>query len=473
MAKEFLTVSRRDPGYRPKEERVKDYKPVERDFTKEEASEQALRCIDCGIPFCHGAGCPLGNAIPEFNSFVRANNWKAALDVLLDTSPFPEFMSRICPALCEGSCVNGLNSNPVSVRHIERAIIETGFASGWVKPFIPQERNGKSVAVIGAGPSGLATAESLNRLGFKVTVYNAAKYPGGLMRYGIPDFKLDKQFVERRIKLMEEEGIEFVNNVEVGVDVSADYILRNVDAMVLTCGCRKPRDLAVPGRENQGIYFALDFLTQQNRLNGGESFTPDPDMNAKGKRVVVVGGGDTGSDCIGTSIRQGAESVVQIEIMPRPSDTRAPNNPWPEWPRVFKETSSHKEGCERRWNINTLEAVGENGHVKQLRCTEVDWQKDANGRMIPVAKEGGEFVLEADLVLLAMGFVGHAAPKIVENLGLATDERGRIVADALGRTSRENVFIAGDMLSGPSLVVRAAASGMQTAKNVGKALLGK
>lgn len=470
MANEFLTIKRLEPGYRPKNERILDYAPVELDYTKEQSIEQAKRCMDCGIPFCHGAGCPFGNVVPEFNAFVRQNDWKAALNVLLDTSPFPEFTSRICPALCEGSCVNGLDGNAVGIRHIERAIIETGFANGWVEPFMPKERNGKKIAIIGGGPSGLAAAEVLNRAGFWVTIFDAAVHPGGLMRYGIPDFKLAKKYVERRIDLMKREGISFESGVEVGTDISANFLLRNHAAMLLTCGARNPRNLVVPGRENKGIYFALDYLTRQNRINGGEDFTPDPDMSAKGKRVVVVGGGDTGSDCIGTAIRQGAVSVTQIEIMPKPPLTRAPNNPWPEWPRLFKETSSHKEGCERRWNINTLEALGENGVLKGLRCTEVEWQKNEKGGMTAVPKENGEFILEAELVLLAMGFTGHAAPKIVEELGLKTDERGRIVANANNETSRKNVFIAGDMLTGPSLVVRSAANGMQAARNMAKIL---
>lgn len=466
----FLSVPRFDPGYRKKEVRVRDYLPVELDLTEEEAKIQASRCMDCGIPFCHGAGCPLGNNIPEFNRFVREGNWKAALGVLLETSPFPELTSRICPALCEGSCVNGISGRSVSIRHIERAIIEMGFENGLVKPFIPKARNGKKVAIVGAGPSGLSAAEILNRAGFSVTIYDEGKKPGGLLRYGIPDFKLAKKFVERRIDLMKEEGIMFETGVKVGVDLSPEYILRKNDALLLACGARRPRDLAVPGRELKGIHFALDFLSNQNKQNGGEEFSNEETLNASGKDVVVIGGGDTGSDCIGTAIRQGAKSVVQIEIMPRLPDERAENNPWPEWPRIFKETSSHKEGCERRWNINTLEALGEQGHVRSLRCTEVEWKINERGQRAPISKEGGEFILKADLVLLSMGFVGHAAENIVEALGLETDARGNILADAHLRTSRENVYIAGDMSTGPSLVVRAAACGMRAAQSIAAAL---
>ena len=459
----FLTIPRVDAGYRPKEERVRDFNPAAREQSEENLRKQALRCMNCGIPFCHGMGCPLGNVIPEFNRAATRGEWKKALDILLETSPFPEFTSVICPALCEGSCVNGLDGDSVTIREIEHFIIENGYANGWVRPVVPMHRLNRSVAVIGAGPAGLSAAEELNRKGINVTVYERAQRPGGLMRFGIPDFKLDKKLIDRRIALMKEEGIAFENGIEVGEDVSPEYIFRKHDALVLTCGSRAPRDLKVKGRELSGIHFAVDFLTQQNRLNAGDTFSPDPTMNAKNKRVVVVGGGDTGSDCIGTAIRQGAVSVTQIEIMPKSPMTRAKNNPWPEWPRLFKETSSHKEGCERRWCINTEEAICEDGHVKALRCVQVEWKRDANGRMSFAPVAGSEFVLEADLVLLAMGFTGHAIPKIVSALSLQTNDRGAIVRDANGKTSADNVYIAGDVATGPSLVVRAIADGRRVA----------
>lgn len=464
--KAFMKISREEPGYRPKEERIHDYAPVEKDLSVEKIRQQASRCMDCGIPFCHGSGCPLGNNIPEFNRAVLLGNWKKALDVLLDTSPFPEFTSRICPALCEGSCVNGLNGNAVTVRQIERSIIEMGFQNGWVLPIIPKQKRKETISIVGSGPSGMAAAETLVREGFHVVVYEAARQIGGLMRYGIPDFKLDKKIIERRRNLMEQEGIEFKTGVVIGKDISPEYIIRNSDAMILACGARKPRNLQVPGRELKGIHFALDFLTQQNCINGKEVSSIDSDLIATNKRVVVIGGGDTGSDCIGTAIRQGALSVTQIEIMPKPPVLRSAKNPWPQWPILFKETSSHKEGCERRWSVNTLEAIGCDGVIKALRCTEVDWVPNATGQLTPVAKEGSEFILEADLVLLAMGFTGHNAENIVSSLGLQTDERGRIITDAFGESSMKGVYITGDMAKGPSLVVRAKSEGLKTAKNI-------
>jgi len=469
--KAFMTIPRVDPGYRSKEERVHDYKPVAKELAPEALRKQALRCMDCGVPFCHGMGCPLQNVIPEFNHAASIGEWKKALEILLSTSPFPEFTSVICPALCEGSCVNGLNGDSVSIREIEHRIIETGFENGWVRPNVPAQHLEKAVAVIGSGPSGLAAAEMLNRQGIHVTVYEKAQYLGGLLRYGIPDFKLDKKIVERRIALMREEGIQFETEVEVGKDISPEYVLRKNDAIILACGARKPRDLNVPGRDFSGIYFALDFLTQQNRLNGAEVFSPDPLLNANNKRVVVIGGGDTGSDCIGTAIRQGAISVTQIEIMPKPPMARAQTNPWPEWPVLFKETSSHKEGCERRWCVNTLEVIGSNGKVKALRCVEVEWVRGADGRMSPVAKAGSEFILEADLVLLAMGFTGHAIPLVVEALNLSVDGRGTIIRDSSGKTSAQDVYIVGDVASGPSLVVRAIADGIRVANQCVQSLI--
>lgn len=466
LNKSFLTVARRDPGVRPLKERVHDYEPVEMELPQDIVREQASRCMNCGVPFCHSFGCPLENVVPETNHAVARGEWKKALDILLETSPFPEFTGIVCPALCEGSCVNGLDGYSVTNREIEHTIIENGFANGWVLPNIPKRRIGKRVAVIGSGPAGLACAEYLNRAGVDVTVYEKAEYPGGIMRYGIPDFRLSKKIIERRIALMQQEGIHFETGINIGTDASPEYIFRKNDAMVLTCGARTPRDLKIPGRELSGIHFALDYLTQQNRLNGGEIFSPDETMNAKDKRVVVIGGGDTGANCIGTAVRQGAVSITQIEIMPCQPVARAANNPWPEWPRIFKESASHKEGCVRKWNINTLEAIGENGTVKALKCVEVEWKRGADGRMVPVPKQNGEFILEADLVLLAMGFTGHAIPEIVDAFNLKLTERGGIYHDANGKTSTDGVYIAGDAASGPSLVVRAIADGKRVALKI-------
>lgn len=464
--KPFLTILRQNAAERPVQERIRDYKPTSIEMTREQIKEQALRCMNCGVPFCHAYGCPLTNVIPEINHAVSLGEWRKALDLLLDTSPFPEFTGIVCPALCEGSCVNGQDGDAVTNREIEHRVIETAYENGWVHANVPSVRTNKRVAVIGSGPSGLSCAEYLNRAGVNVTVYEKAEHVGGFMRYGIPDFRLPKSVVERRIDLMRQEGIRFETNVNIGTDISPEFLLRNHDAIVLCCGSRTPRDLKVPGRELSGIHFAVDYLTQQNRINGGETFEFDETKNAKDKHVVVIGGGDTGANCIGTAIRQGALDVMQIEIMPNAPMTRAANNPWPEWPRIFKESASHREGCERKWNINTLEAIGENGKVKALRCTEIEWKRGEDGRMFNVPKPNGEFVLQADLVLLAMGFTGHAIPEIVKAFNLRTDERGRIFRDANGMTSAKGVFIAGDAATGQSLVVRAIADGKRVANGV-------
>lgn len=464
--KPFLTIPRQNAAERPVQERIRDYKPTSIEMTREQIKEQALRCMNCGVPFCHAYGCPLTNVIPEINHAVSLGEWRKALDLLLDTSPFPEFTGIVCPALCEGSCVNGQDGDAVTNREIEHRVIETAYENGWVHANVPSVRTNKRVAVIGSGPSGLSCAEYLNRAGVNVTVYEKAEHVGGFMRYGIPDFRLPKSVVERRIDLMRQEGIRFETNVNIGTDISPEFLLRNHDAIVLCCGSRTPRDLKVPGRELSGIHFAVDYLTQQNRINGGETFEFDETKNAKDKHVVVIGGGDTGANCIGTAIRQGALDVMQIEIMPNAPMTRAANNPWPEWPRIFKESASHREGCERKWNINTLEAIGENGKVKALRCTEIEWKRGEDGRMFNVPKPNGEFVLQADLVLLAMGFTGHAIPEIVKAFNLRTDERGRIFRDANGMTSAKGVFIAGDAATGQSLVVRAIADGKRVANGV-------
>ena len=469
--KPFLTIPRRDAEERPVQERIHDYKKTAKEMTKEQITEQATRCMNCGVPFCHAFGCPLLNVVPEINNAASRGEWRKALDLLLDTSPFPEFTGIVCPALCEGSCVNGQDGDAVAIREIEHRVIETGYENGWVHANLPLVRTDKHVAVIGSGPSGLSCAEYLNRAGINVTVYESAEHVGGFMRYGIPAFRLPKSVIERRVSLMQQEGIRFETNVCIGKDISPEYLLRNHDAIVLCCGSRAPRDLKVPGREFSGIHFAVDYLTQQNRINGGEVFDFDETKSAKGKHVVVVGGGDTGANCIGTAIRQGALDVTQIEIMPNAPIKRAPNNPWPEWPRIFKETPAHQEGCKRQWNINTLEAIGENGKVKALRCTEIEWKRGEDGRMFNVPKPDGAFVLPADLVLLAMGFVGHAIPDIVKAFNLRCDERGRIFRDADGMTSAKGVYIAGDCATGQSLVVRAITDGKRVASGIVKSLL--
>ncbi len=467
----FLEVERKVAGYRPQPERVKDYRAVELRLSKEELHEQSSRCMDCGIPFCQSAksdlGCSVANTIPEFNDQVYHGKWREALKLLLQGSCFPEFTGRICPALCEASCVCGLNGDPVTIRQIELEIIEAGFQKGYMQPRIPAHRLEKRVAVIGSGPAGLAAAHSLNQAGYAVKVYESADAPGGLLRYGIPDFKLEKWVVERRIELMKSEGIEFETGVEVGVDIATSYLKKRFDAIVLATGARAPRDLPVDGRELDGIEFALDFLIQQNMRHGGEDVSMQKQITAAGKNVVVIGGGDTGSDCVGTSIRQGAKSVKQFEIMPKPPASRSETTPWPLWPYQLRESSSHQEGCERRWCITTTAFIGESGKVKQLKCAEVEWVSDKPGtRPVPKEIEGSGFTVDADLVLLAMGFVGHGNQRLIDDLGVELNPRGFVQRKQGNATSVDGVFTAGDIANGPSLVVRAMQDGKDAAAQV-------
>lgn len=452
--------------YRPVEQRRRDFKEVERPLTCAEIAEQSARCMGCGIPFCHGTGCPLGNVIPEINSAVAAGDMRRAWEILNTTSNFPEFTSRVCPALCEGSCTDGINDEPVMIRQLEKVTVETAFRNGWVKPFVPEHRNGKQVTVIGSGPSGLAAADELNRLGYTVTVYEANAAPGGLLRYGIPDFKLDKAVIDRRIKIMEASGIRFVCNTRVGSDVSGAYLARRSDAVVLAIGTPQARDLRMPGRELAGIHFALEFLQGQNRVIGGEIATVP--VSAAGKRVVVIGGGDTGSDCVGTSLRQGAASVLQIEIMPEPPAERSPSTPWPQWPYLLRTSSSHKEGGERQWGVQTTAFTGEHGHVAALETVAVKWEFSPAGRPLKFAAvPGSERKIGADLVLLAMGFTGVRPDGVAAELGLAVDPRGRVLEDPARK-----VFCCGDTASGASLVVRALADGKRTAHRLDAAFRG-
>jgi glutamate synthase (NADPH/NADH) small chain len=461
----FIDFKRKDAGYRPVEERVRDFHAAELRPADELLHEQSARCMDCGTPFCH-VGCPLGNVIPEFNDHAYNNRWKEALEVLLETNSFPEFTGKICPAPCEASCCVGINGDAVTIRQLESAIIEKGFERGLMEPKPPLVRMAESVAVVGSGPAGLAAAAVLNKAGYRVVVYEDAAAPGGILRYGIPDFKLEKWIVDRRVKLMRDEGIVFELGVEIGKDLSHRYLKDRFDAVVLTGGAREPRDLPVPGRALGGIHFAMRFLVQQNRRGGGEPVRPGTEILAAGKHVVVIGGGDTGADCVGTSIRQGAQSVRQYELLPRPPAQRSPRTPWPQWPDMLRESSSHKEGCERRWCVTTNEFVGEGGHVKKLRCAEVEWTPGPEGRPAPKEKPGSEFFVEADLVLLAMGFVGPGKNLLVEKLGIALDKRGFIQRDAGGMTSDPGTFVAGDMTQGASLVVRAIDDGQKTARRV-------
>ena len=439
--------------YRPEAERRLDWKEVERTLPGMELKEQTSRCQNCGQPFCHAYGCPLGNLVPDQNRAVAQGDMRRAYELLTVNSDFPEFTSRICPALCEASCVHGLDEEAVMVRQSEKRIIETAFAEGWVVPHPPAEENGKSAAVIGAGPAGLSAAVTLRRRGWAVTVYERRANIGGLLRYGIPCFKLDKAVIDRRRAILEAEGIRFVCGIEVGRDLSAEWLARTNDAVVVAIGTPAARDLKIPGRELRGIHLALEYLEGQNRFLTGEIGAPP--IDAKGKKVLVIGGGDTGSDCVGTAIRQGAASVAQIEIMPRPPDVRDASTPWPLWPYMLRTSSSHREGCERRWNLNSLRFAGDNS-VAGVEVETVEWEFSPEGRPlkfhpVPDAKE----TVAADLVLLAMGFTG--VPKdnpVVAQLGLAQTPRTALVPDPA-----RNIFCVGDCASGASLVVRAIAGG--------------
>ena len=449
--------------YRPIDERKNDWREVERAISDEELKEQTSRCMNCGQPFCHAYGCPLGNLVPDQNRAVAQGDWKRAYALLSANSNFPEFTSRICPALCEASCVHGLDEDAVMVRQSEKRIIETAFANGWVVPQPPSKENGKSAAVIGAGPAGLSAAVTLRRRGWAVTVYERRANIGGLLRYGIPCFKLDKALIDRRRAVLEAEGIKFVTGVEIGRDVSAEWLAKRNDAVVVAIGTPAARDLKIPGRELGGIHLALELLEGQNRFLTGE--TSAATVDAKGKKVLVIGGGDTGSDCVGTSIRQGAASVTQIEIMPKPPDERDPSTPWPLWPYMLRTSSSHKEGCTRRWNLNSLRFIGRaarplaaDSHdaVAGVEVETVEWEFSPEGRPmkfhpVPNTKE----VIEADLVFLAMGFTGVPADNpIVSQLGLAQTPRTALVPDPA-----RGIYCVGDCASGASLVVRALASG--------------
>ena len=465
----YLEYSRSNPGYRQRDERVKDFKAVERMFGDDELREQAARCMACGTPFCHGSGCPLDNVIPEFNHMAYLGKWQEALNTLLLTASFPEFTGRLCPAPCETACtLDGLHDTAVSIRQIELNIIEKAFQEGYIRPAPPSKRYDKRVAVIGSGPAGLAVADYLNKRGYSVVVYDKDLQPGGIMRYGIPDFKMEKWVIDRRIDLMKREGVEFEMGVMAGYDISVKYLSRKFAAIALCCGSRTPRDLPVAGRDLDGIHFAMPFLIRQNKMNAGEPYDDSPFLNAAGKNVVVIGGGDTGSDCIGTSLRQGAKKVYQLEILPKPPVERPDNTPWPAWPNILRESSSHKEGqVERLWSVSTKAFIGdESGAVKGLKAAEIEWEKGSDGRFTFNEKPGTEFEIEAELVALAMGFTGPRKNRLIEDLGIELDGRGNVAVDEDHMTSFKGVFASGDMASGQSLIVRALADGRKTAASI-------
>ena len=469
----FKEHSRRPPKRIPVAERIRDFKEFYEPWSERDARDQGARCMNCAVPFCH-RGCPLGNVIPDWNDMVYRGDWREALASLHATNNFPEFTGRICPAPCETSCVLSINEDPVTIEYIEKAIADRGWREGWIVPEPPQIRTGKRVAVVGSGPAGLASAQQLNRAGHTVTVFERADYIGGLLRLGIPDFKLDKQVVQRRIDQMADEGVVFETGVEVGVDYPADDLRSDFDAICLAGGSTIPRDLPVPDRDLDGIHFAMDYLTQQNRLIAGERVDPADRLTAEGKRVIILGGGDTGADCLGTAHRQGAEIVYQLELLPEPPLARRPDNPWPEWPLVLRSSAAHEEGGVRDYNILTKRFSGANGRVRRLHAVRLEWGRpDSSGR--PAMREipDSELVIEAELVLLAMGFLHPKHEGLLSDLGVDLDPRGNVKTDASKMTTVPGVFAAGDMARGQSLVVWALAEGREAARGVDRYLTGK
>jgi glutamate synthase (NADPH/NADH) small chain len=469
----FLEYNRELPSKRPVQERRKDYKEFVNLYEPEQLNKQAARCMNCGIPFCHH-GCPLGNVIPEFNDAIYRKAWQDAYDILVTTNNFPEFTGRICPAPCETSCVLGINQPAVAIEEIEKHIIEIAFEKGFVKAKQPNMRTGKKIAIVGSGPAGLAAAAQLNSAGHNVTVFERDDAPGGLLRYGIPDFKLEKWIIDRRISLLELEGIIFLCNTNVGVDISIDELTRDFHAIILCGGSTVPRDLAVPGRELKGTYFAMDFLKQQNKRVRGVPVLEE-DIFATEKNVIVIGGGDTGSDCVGTSNRHAAKTITQFELLPQPPKERTAYMPWPTYPMVMKTTSSHEEGVERQWAMATKEFIGdENGNLKALKIVQLDWKMADDGRPAKfVEVPGTEEIIPCELALLAMGFVHPQHEGLVNELGLEFDERGNVrAAEKSYQTNIKKIFVAGDMRRGQSLVVWAISEGRECARKVDEFLMG-
>lgn len=463
--KGFMTIGRKDAGYRPLNDRIYDYGEVEQTLDDQDRIDQAARCMDCGVPFCHW-GCPVGSKIPEWQDLVYKADWKGAYDILHSTNSFPEVTGRVCPAPCEKACVLAIHNEAVTIRENEASTVEHAFNLGFVQPRIPEVRTGKKVAVVGSGPAGLSAADLLNQAGHEVTVFEKNNAIGGLLRFGIPDFKLSKTIIDRRLEIFLDEGINFKPNVNIGVDITRDELLEQFDAVVLANGAEQARDLPVEGRDLKGVYYAMEFLMQSNKRIAGEIIPEEISIFAKDKKVLVIGGGDTGSDCVGTSIRQKARSVTQIEILPKPSTERADNNPWPYWPNTLRTSSSHMEGCERRWSLSTKRFIGENGEVKQVELVTVDWSKDDAGRWVMTERHGSEEIVDADLVLLSMGFTQPVHNGLLDELGIEYDNRGNVKVNAKKQTSVDKVFACGDIEAGASLVVRAIEAGKIAAMNV-------
>ena len=467
----FKEFDRQLPARRPVQERIQNFREFYEHWSEEQARNQGARCMNCGVPFCH-SGCPLGNLIPDWNDLVYRGQWESAIAALSSTNNFPEFTGRICPAPCEASCTLAINQNPVAIEHIERAIVERAFEEGWMQPHPPQTRTGKKVAIVGSGPAGLAAAAQLNSAGHFVTVLERDEYIGGLLTLGIPGFKLAKEVVQRRLDLMAAEGVEFRAGVHVGVNYPASDLKAGYDAILLAGGSTQARDLDVPGRDLNGIHFAMEYLPQQNRLDMGQSLDGARHISAEGRRVVILGGGDTGADCLGTAHRQGAEVVHQMEILSEPPETRASGNPWPEWPLILRPSAAHEEGGLTDYCVATKSFTGDNGHVSQLHAVYVEWVRGENGRPAMREIEGSDFTIETELVLLALGFLHPEHEGMLAELGVTLDARGNVSVNRDKATSEPGVFAAGDMARGQSLVVWAIAEGRAAAHGIDKYLMG-
>ena len=468
----FIEIHRKKQPTRPVVERLRDWREVYLPYPSGELEAQGARCMDCGIPFCH-QGCPLGNLIPDWNDLVYRDRWEAAIDRLHATNNFPEFTGKLCPAPCEGSCVLGINDDPVTIKSVEAAIIDRAWDEGWVTPRPPTTRTWKKVAIIGSGPAGLAAADQLNRAGHSVTVFEKSDRIGGLLRYGIPEFKMEKRHLDRRLAVMEIEGVVFRAGINVGVDVPAHRLREDYDAVLLAGGAGQPRDLPVPGRDLQGVHYAMDFLTLQNKRCEGDQILDSEFITAQGKHVIIIGGGDTGADCLGTAHRQRALSVHQLELLPQPPKERAADNPWPLWPQIFRVSTAHEEGGERLYAVSTERFSGDaSGHVRALHAVNVDMVKK-DGRMVFERAAGSEFEIPADLVLLAMGFTGPEKSALLTDLGVALTDRGNVARDARWMTNVPGVFAAGDMQRGQSLIVWAIADGRSAARAIDQHLMGE